>query len=99
MKTILVIPHGNADCERIFSIVRINHTDFNPILSCDTLSSLFVAKIFMTESGITCYLQVYSQQLLAEAKSATYLALQGISSTANNTASGENALSDLDSHE
>ncbi len=75
MKTVLVIPHSNADCERIFSIVRKNHTNFRPTLSCETLNSL-VEKIYMAESGIAFYQQNYSQSLLAKAKSATYLALQ-----------------------
>ncbi len=46
MLGILTIPHSNASCERIFSLVRKNKTDFRPNLSQNTLEALLVEKVF-----------------------------------------------------
>jgi hypothetical protein len=50
MLGILVIPHSNADSERIFSQVRKNRTEIRPNLSVSTLSSLMVLKTYMTST-------------------------------------------------
>ena len=43
-KVVLIIPHSNADEERVFSLVRKNKTPFRPNLSLDkTLSSVKLA--------------------------------------------------------
>jgi hypothetical protein len=47
MLCILVIPHSNADSERVFSGVRKNQTDFRPNLSVPTLESLLMLKTTM----------------------------------------------------
>ena len=55
MLGILVIPHSNADSERIFSQVRKNRTETRPNLSVSTLSSLMVLKTYMTSMDKKCY--------------------------------------------
>jgi len=44
MMNIIVIAHSSARCERVFSIVRKNKTDFRDSLGRDTLEALVVAK-------------------------------------------------------
>ena len=75
VKGILVIPHSNADSERVFSCVRKNRTEFRPPLSESTLESLLVEKNSMFASGKVCHNQTYSTQLIRKAKSATYTSL------------------------
>lgn len=41
---LLTIPHSSAHCERVFSCVRKNKTDFRGSLSNDTLEALMVIK-------------------------------------------------------
>lgn len=74
MKSILVIPHSNAGCERIFSLVRKNRTDFRGSMSNDTLEALLVCKQEMTSTP--CHQQQFDQKFLKRAKSATYKSLQ-----------------------
>ena len=44
MLYILTIPHSSAHCERIFSVVRKNRTDFRGNLTDDTLEAIVVCK-------------------------------------------------------
>ena len=44
MMAILSIPHSNAGCERIFSMVRKNKTDQRASMSSETLNALMVLK-------------------------------------------------------
>ena len=60
VKGILVIPHSNADSERVFSCVRKNRAEFRPTLSESTLESLLVEKTSMFASGKVCHNQSYS---------------------------------------
>jgi hypothetical protein len=76
MLGILVIPHSNADSERIFSQVRKNRTETRPNLSISTLSSLMVLKTYMTSMDKKCYEHIYTTKQLKSAKLATYQALQ-----------------------
>ena len=49
-KLILVIPHSNAEEERVFSMVRKNKTPFRPNLDIErTLSSLLTVKLATNE--------------------------------------------------
>lgn len=49
-KLVLVIPHSNADEERVFSMVRKNKTPFRPSLSLDkSLPSLLTVKLATEE--------------------------------------------------
>jgi hypothetical protein len=76
MLGILVIPHSNADSERIFSQVRKNRTETRPNLSVSTLSSLMVLKTYMTSMDKKCYEHTYTTKQLKSAKLATYQVLQ-----------------------
>ena len=72
MITILVVPHSNADAERVFSLVRKNDTDFRPNLGVDLLESILVIKIDNLAKGIPCYKNTFSSKFLKRAKSSTY---------------------------
>ena len=75
MLGILVLPHSNADSERVFSVVRKNHTDFRPTTSRKLLESTLVLKTDCQAKNVSCFQQRFSQELLKKAKSATYVAL------------------------
>ncbi|XP_030853616.1 uncharacterized protein LOC105439660 [Strongylocentrotus purpuratus] len=75
MKSLLVIPHSNASCERVFSIVRKNKTDFRGSMNLKTLQALLTEKIANTD--VPCYQREYSKDLLSKLKQATYQSLQG----------------------
>jgi hypothetical protein len=68
---VLVLPHSNADSERVFSIVRKNRTEFRPNLSDAGLEGLIVQKVSASASGIKCFEHEYSHEYLRRAKSAT----------------------------
>lgn len=72
MVSILTIPHSSAHCERIFSEVRKNHTDFRNRLSKDTLEALLVNK---SRPG-NALERKYSQKDYKQLKSAYYQSLQ-----------------------
>jgi len=71
MLAILVIPHSNADAERVFSLVRRNDTDFRP-MGLHLLESSLVTKIDNLTKGIPCYEKNFSSKFLRKAKSSTY---------------------------
>lgn len=68
MLSILLIPHSNAECERIFSIVKKNRTEFRSSLSNKTLENLLVLK---TNQSKPCFERVFSRDFLTRAKKAT----------------------------
>ena len=72
MLGILTIPHSNAECERVFSQVRKNKTDFRGSLSNELLSSMLVTKAH--QKG-PCYNTNFNESFLKKAKSAAYKAL------------------------
>ena len=72
MKGILTIFHSNADCERIFSLVQKNKTDYRPNMSTRTLGSLLTRKMMQSAQANVCHSMQYSTSLLHRAKSATY---------------------------
>ena len=74
MKGILTIFHSNADCERVFSLVTKNKTQFRPRMSTEVLSALIVRKISMQANQTVCYQEKISDTLLRKAKQATYIA-------------------------
>ena len=43
-KTILVIPHGNADTKRLFSLIGLNKTKHRNTLGISTLNSLLTVQ-------------------------------------------------------
>lgn len=67
MLRILSIPHSNASCERMFSLVRKNRTEFRANMSVETLESLITLK----QSAGTCYLQKPDKKVLNACKGAT----------------------------
>lgn len=68
MLGILSVPHSNAECERQFSIVRKTRTEFRASMSDKTLGQLLQARC---HSRGPRYSQVYSEEFLKRAKSAT----------------------------
>ena len=76
MLGILVIPHSNADSERIFSCVRKNSTEFRPNLGRRLLESLMVTKTYRQATNPACYTQEFSENFLVSAKKATYKSLK-----------------------
>lgn len=63
------IPHSNAECERLFSQVRKNKTDFQGSISNTMLSALLINKSHTSSS--TCYNQKFTADFLQKAKAAT----------------------------
>eukprot|EP00057_Strongylocentrotus_purpuratus_P026387 XP_011680861.1 PREDICTED: uncharacterized protein LOC105446133 [Strongylocentrotus purpuratus] len=80
MKGILVIPHSNASCERAFSIVRKNHTEFRPNLSVKTLEALLIEKL---AHNTPCFNREYSKEIINRAKKATKLSLKAACTSAS----------------
>ncbi|KAL3879844.1 hypothetical protein ACJMK2_032123 [Sinanodonta woodiana] len=72
MSHILAIPHSNASCERIFSFVRKNRTDFRSSMKTETLESLLVVK----QEGIVCYKRQFDKVMLKRCKGTTAMSLQ-----------------------
>ena len=62
---ILTIFHSNAECERIFSFVRKNHTVFRSSLGNDTTENLMILK----ENSKECYNRSYDVHQLKRLKS------------------------------
>nr|XP_042912499.1 zinc finger BED domain-containing protein 5-like [Parasteatoda tepidariorum] len=75
MLTILILPHSNAACERVFSIVKKNLTDSRSSLALPTLEALLIEKCKSSET--CCYDAVLTEQDLIKAKKATYVSLTG----------------------
>ena len=70
VKLILVIPHSNAEEERVFSMVRKNKTAFRPSLDPKgTLSSILTIKLANTQPA---HSYEPSKEVLKKAKSATW---------------------------
>ena len=66
-KAILVIPHGNADTERLFSHLGLNKTKHRNSLGISTLNSLLIVQFNVPE---TCYNFKPSKPLLKLCKNA-----------------------------
>nr|XP_042899054.1 uncharacterized protein LOC122269520 [Parasteatoda tepidariorum] len=77
--SILLIPHSNSECERIFSLVRKNRTESRTIMSNKTLESLLILK---TKFSKICHEQVFEKDFLIKAKKATSASLNSASSFA-----------------
>ena len=72
MLAILLIPVSNCACERIFSLVRRNKTDFRGTMGSDTLSALMVLK---SGRQHPCHQTPLPEEPLRICKSATKKAL------------------------
>lgn len=70
-EAVLVIPHSNAEEERLFSIVRKNKTDSRSCLGLDgTLSNILAMKLAYPEEMTPCYKFRPSDDLLESSKKA-----------------------------
>lgn len=74
MLSILVIPHSNAECERVFSGVKKTRTTFRASMSDDVLNNILLAKYQSAQKK--CYEQDFNVDFLKTAKSAVHLSLQ-----------------------
>ena len=83
MKAILVIFHSNADCERVFSVVGKNKRKERASMQTSTLSALMTHKLSMESKDMKCFSATYSNEVLKNAKAATYQALHGESSSSS----------------
>jgi len=81
MLGILFLFHSNAECERIFSIVRKNKMEFRPNLCTKVLSSLVTQKVSMAAHGNTSYQKLSRKQLLVNSKKATAAKLASLTLT------------------
>ena len=78
MLGICVIFHSNANCERIFSLVTKNKTQYRASLSTKMLSSLVTRKAMIASNGSVCHTEHFSDALLKKAKSATFNMLKKV---------------------
>ena len=88
MKSVLVVFHSNADCERIFSYVTKTKTQMRASMKTNTLSDLIVQKQFMVAKNTVCYEQKYSKALLQKCKSGLYQKLSQDKSASDEGAGG-----------
>ncbi|KAK3744927.1 hypothetical protein RRG08_058107 [Elysia crispata] len=72
MLHLLTIPHSSAHCERIFSLVRKNHSEFRSRLENSTMEALLIAKSRPGSAGD----RDYSKEELSELKSAYHRSLK-----------------------
>ena len=69
---VLIIPHSNAELERLFSIVRKNKSLERSSMKLDgLLSSILSMKTMYPESSTPCYLWKPSEDILKTSKRAT----------------------------
>ncbi|XP_071504711.1 uncharacterized protein [Diadema antillarum] len=76
LKAVLLIFHGNSDCERVFSVVEKNKTKQRASLSTRTLSSLMVHRLAMESRQKVYATPVPTREVVNGAKRATYEGLQ-----------------------
>lgn len=77
---VIVMYHSNADCERIFSIVNKNKTEFRSSLSTRMVGNLMVRRMELLATNTPCHAVTHSKDLLQKAKSAATRGLAGASS-------------------
>ena len=74
---VLVLPHSNAELERLFSVVRKNKTDSRSSLKLDgTLSSILAMKSKYPESRKPCFKWEPDKEIIKSAKSTTTITLR-----------------------
>ena len=72
-----VLPHGNADCKRVFSMVRHIKTEFRNKLGNDTEQAIIAVNRNTIQNGNQCcYTVKATDEVLKAAKSATSRALK-----------------------
>ena len=73
-EVVLVIPHNNADLEKLFSIMRKNKTVERSTVKLDLkLSSILPMKSMYPESETPCFQFKPTKELLESSKKATRL--------------------------
>ncbi len=69
---VVILPHSNAEEERLFSIVRKNKTDFRSSLKLHgTFSSILTMKYTYPESEVTCHRWLPDEKILKDTKKET----------------------------
>ena len=72
-RAVLILPHSNAEEERVFSLVTKNKTNFRPNLALDgTLASILTVKLACPESYTPCHKFTPTREMLDSAKHATW---------------------------
>ena len=74
VKGVLCIPHGNADVERLFSLMNNVKTSIRNQLGNDTVTALLVIK--NNNGDDVCYNFQPTKEMISKTKSATYQHLQ-----------------------
>jgi len=74
-RLVVIMYHSNSDCERMFSVVNKNKTEFRSSLSTKTLNSLMTRKMVQSSTDTPCYAIEHSKDLLEKCKKATALSL------------------------
>ncbi len=70
-EVVVILPHSNAEEERLFSIVRKNKTDSRSSLKLDgTLLSILTMKYTYPESDVPCHRWLPDEKILKDAKKA-----------------------------
>ena len=75
MKTLLCLPHGNADCERIFSHVQLIKTKTRNRMGLELLNSLLTVKC--NKPFIDCFELIPSEKMYSNARRALSYLEQG----------------------
>ena len=72
MLAILSIFHSNADCERIFSMVRKVKTEDKGSMELATLNNILIHKCATLGTGVECYEYKPPEELVNAVKGITY---------------------------
>ena len=70
VRMIITLPHGNAPCERVFSILKDTYRDKRVSLVDDTIRALLIVKCYLQAHNIRCHEFPISPQLLMLASNA-----------------------------
>ena len=69
MLGILVVLHRDYYCERVFSLVTINKTQYRASLGTDMISALMTRKVSTASKGTVCHMEAFGDALLIKAAS------------------------------
>lgn len=68
MKGLLVLPHSNADAERVFSLIRKNKTESRASMSRQLLQDIIIRKAHLISSDTVCHTTCLSDKVLTKVK-------------------------------
>ena len=74
-KTLLVLPHSNADPDRLFSMVHKIDTEQRESLSSSTVQDLLTVKM---NTDSSCFENLFTSDLMKTAQSATKCSLNSV---------------------